>query len=193
MAPCHCVRARRAEPALAYDSFRNEETPRCSLAHHPGQRLSSRAGCCCGRRCGRLGVDVEILYADGDSIQQSQQILKFVQAERESRPDGIILEPVGGTGLPQVARAAVVDGIGWAVMNRELEYVHELRQSYKCSCSGFPQTTWKLAGFRENNWLHCFPKVERSCTFKARRKPTPPSCARKGYRKPSRRKFKSRR
>jgi ABC-type sugar transport system substrate-binding protein len=78
----------------------------------------------------RLGVDVEILYADGDSIQQSQQILKFVQAERESRPDGIILEPVGGTGLPQVARAAVVNGISWAVMNRELEYVHDLRQSH---------------------------------------------------------------
>jgi len=27
----------------------------------------------------RLGVDVEIVYADADSIQQSQQILKFVQ------------------------------------------------------------------------------------------------------------------
>jgi ABC-type sugar transport system substrate-binding protein len=69
---------------------------------------------------GRLGVDVEILYADGDSIQQSQQILKFVQTERESRPDGIILEPVGGTGLPQVARAAVVAGIGWVVLNRDV-------------------------------------------------------------------------
>ena len=79
----------------------------------------------------RLGVDVEILYADGDSIQQSQQILKFVQAERELRPTGIILEPVGGTGLPQVARAAVAAGIGWGVLNRDLEYVHQLRQSFK--------------------------------------------------------------
>ncbi len=80
---------------------------------------------------GRLGVDVEILYADGDSIQQSQQILKFVQSERESRPDGIILEPVGGTGLPQVARAAVVAGIGWVLLNRDMDYIRPLRQSFK--------------------------------------------------------------
>ena len=44
----------------------------------------------------RLGVDVEIVYADADSIQQSQQILKFVQDVPEARPDGIIFEPVGG-------------------------------------------------------------------------------------------------
>ena len=85
---------------------------------------------------GRLGVDVEILYADGDSIQQSQQILKFVQADRESRPDGIVLEPVGGTGLPQVARAAVVAGIGWVVLNREVDYIKELRQSFKVPVFG---------------------------------------------------------
>ena len=84
----------------------------------------------------RLGVEVEILYADGDSIQQSQQILKFVQAESEARPDGIILEPVGGTGLPQVARAAVAAGIGWAVMNREVDYVRQLRQSFKVPVFG---------------------------------------------------------
>ena len=90
----------------------------------------------------RLGIDVEVLYADGDAIQQSQQILKFVQAEPESRPDGIILEPAGGTGLPQVARAAAVNGISWAVMNRELEYVRELRRSQQrvhvCGFHGQP-------------------------------------------------------
>lgn len=85
---------------------------------------------------GRLGVEVEILYADGDSIQQSQQILKFVQGDRESRPDGIILEPVGGTALPQVARAAVVAGIGWVVLNREVAYVQQLRQSFKVPVFG---------------------------------------------------------
>jgi len=55
----------------------------------------------------KLGVDVEILYADSDSIQQSQQILKFVQADPGARPDAVILEPIGGPALPQVARAAV--------------------------------------------------------------------------------------
>ena len=83
----------------------------------------------------RLGVDLQVLYADNDSILQSQQILKYVQGEPEVRPDGIILEPVGGTGLPQVARAAAQAGIAWAVLNRELAYVGELRKS--CSAPVF--------------------------------------------------------
>lgn len=82
-----------------------------------------------------LGVGVQILYADNDSILQSQQILKFIQGNPELRPDGIILEPVGGTGLPQVAKAAVDAGIAWIVLNREVGYVRQLRQS--CSAPVF--------------------------------------------------------
>jgi ribose transport system substrate-binding protein len=82
-----------------------------------------------------LGVEVQVIYADNDSIQQSQQILKFIQCEPELRPDGIILEPVGGTGLPQVAKAAVDAGIAWVVLNREVDYVRQLRQS--CSAPLF--------------------------------------------------------
>jgi ribose transport system substrate-binding protein len=77
----------------------------------------------------KLGVGVQVIYADNDSILQSQQILEFVQGEAQLRPDGIILEPVGGTGLPQVARAAVQAGIAWVILNREVGYVGELRQS----------------------------------------------------------------
>jgi ribose transport system substrate-binding protein len=77
----------------------------------------------------RLGVDLEILYADNDAITQSTQILKAVQAASELRPDAIVFEPVGRTSLPQVARAAVGAGIGWAVLNREAEYLTELRKS----------------------------------------------------------------
>jgi ribose transport system substrate-binding protein len=79
----------------------------------------------------RLGIDVEILYADADSIQQSQQILKYVQAAPEARPDGIIFEPVSGLALPQVGRAAVAAGISWVVLNREVEYVKQLRSAFK--------------------------------------------------------------
>lgn len=79
----------------------------------------------------RLGVNLEIVYADNDSIQQSQQILKFIQTDPDSLPAGIILEPVGGTALPQVARAAAAAGIGWAVLNRSLEYVSVLRSTYR--------------------------------------------------------------
>lgn len=79
----------------------------------------------------RLGVDVQVLFAENDTILQSQQILKIVQSSSDTLPDGILLEPVGGTGLPQVARAAAAAGIGWVVLNREVEYISELRKSYK--------------------------------------------------------------
>jgi ribose transport system substrate-binding protein len=77
----------------------------------------------------RLGASVEIVYADSDSILQSQQILKYVQSDEQSRPNAIILEPVGGTGLPQVARAAVEAGIAWVVLNRDFAYIRQLRES----------------------------------------------------------------
>ncbi len=61
----------------------------------------------------RLGVDVQLLYADNDAIMQSQQLLKIIQSNSDSHPDGIIFEPVGGTAMPQVAKAAAAAGIGW--------------------------------------------------------------------------------
>ena len=79
----------------------------------------------------RLGVDVELLYAENDSVLQSQQLLKAIQSNPELRPAGIIFEPVGATAMPQVARAAAGAGIGWVVLNRDVEYLSELRQSFK--------------------------------------------------------------
>src|SRR5205807_4739212 len=79
----------------------------------------------------RLGADVQIVHADNDSITQSQQLLKVIQSNTEAHPDGIIFEPVGGTAMPQVARAAAAAGIAWVVLNREVEYISELRSAYK--------------------------------------------------------------
>lgn len=42
-----------------------------------------------------------------------------------------MFEPVGGTALPQVARAAATSGVGWVVMNAEANYISELRQTCK--------------------------------------------------------------
>ena len=79
----------------------------------------------------RLGLDIELLYAENDAVLQSQQLLKAIQASPESRPSGIIFEPVGGTAMPQVARAAAAAGIGWVVLNREVEYLSDLRANFK--------------------------------------------------------------
>jgi ribose transport system substrate-binding protein len=77
----------------------------------------------------KLGVTAEIIYADNDAINQSTQILRAIQAAPEDRPSAIVFEPVGGTALPQVARAAAAAGIGWAVLNRDANYIEELRKS----------------------------------------------------------------
>ncbi len=79
----------------------------------------------------RLGVQLRTMDAGNDAIDQSQQLLKIIQSHADSHPDGIIFEPVGGTALPQVARAAAIAGIGWVVLNREVEYVAELRKAYR--------------------------------------------------------------
>jgi ribose transport system substrate-binding protein len=79
----------------------------------------------------KLGAQLSIVYADNDAINQSTQILRAIQAAPDDRPDAIIFEPVGGTALPQVARAATSSGISWAVLNRDATYIRELRQSSK--------------------------------------------------------------
>jgi ribose transport system substrate-binding protein len=75
----------------------------------------------------RLNVSAQVIYAGNDAITQSTQLLQAIQANPQERPDAILFEPVGATALPQVARAAVTVGIGWAVLNREASYVSELR------------------------------------------------------------------
>src|SRR5712664_1764002 len=77
----------------------------------------------------KLGVEIQIVYADNDAITQSTQILKVIQADQSQRPDAVVFEPVGGTALPQVARAAASAGLGWAVLNRDASYIPELRGS----------------------------------------------------------------
>lgn len=77
----------------------------------------------------KTGVEAQIVHAQNDAISQSTQILKAVQSPKELRPDAIIFEPVGGTALPQVARAAVSAGIGWVVLNRDATYIDELRKT----------------------------------------------------------------
>jgi ribose transport system substrate-binding protein len=74
----------------------------------------------------RLGVKISIVYAGNDAVNQSQQLVKIIQ-DRAQRPDAILVEPVG-TPMPQVAKAAVSAGIAWGILNREAEYISELRR-----------------------------------------------------------------
>jgi len=83
----------------------------------------------------RLDVGVKIVHANNDAVAQSQQLLHYVQ-ESVARPDAIMFEPAGGTAFPQVARAAAAAGIGWVVLNHEVDYVLELRRTFKVPVFG---------------------------------------------------------
>jgi ABC-type sugar transport system substrate-binding protein len=75
----------------------------------------------------RLGIGLRVLYADGDAIVQTRQLLGAIHAAPPERPDAIIVEPVG-TGMLAVASAAADAGIGWIVVNREADYLIPLRE-----------------------------------------------------------------
>jgi ABC-type sugar transport system substrate-binding protein len=77
----------------------------------------------------KLGIDAEIVFADNDAVNQSTQLLQAIQRQIESRPDAIVVEPVGSTSMPQVARAASSAGIGWAVLNKRPDYMSDLRHT----------------------------------------------------------------
>lgn len=75
----------------------------------------------------RLGVNIQVIYADNDAILQTQQLIRIIQ-DPIQRPSAILVEPVG-TGMPQVAKAAVGTGIGWGIINSAPDYIAELRRS----------------------------------------------------------------
>src|SRR3974390_3647028 len=73
----------------------------------------------------KLGANVQIVYSGNDAVQQTQQILSFIQ-DPAKRPDAILAEPVG-TGMAQIAGAAVNAGIAWAIINSDVDYIPRLR------------------------------------------------------------------
>lgn len=74
----------------------------------------------------KLGASVQIIYSGNDAVQQTQHLLRFIQ-DPSKRPDAILAEPVG-TGMPQIAKAAVAAGIAWAIINSDVDYIAELRR-----------------------------------------------------------------
>jgi ABC-type sugar transport system substrate-binding protein len=78
------------------------------------------------RTAAKLGLTVEIVYAGGDAITQSQQLLEAIQTKPEKRPQAIILSPAG-TALQQVAIAAAKTNIGWVVLSLDADYIASLR------------------------------------------------------------------
>jgi ABC-type sugar transport system substrate-binding protein len=79
----------------------------------------------------QLGVEVQVVHADNDAVKQSQQILDVIQSKTHPLPDAILFEPLTSTGLGRAAEAAVAAGVGWVILNADVDYVERLRAHTK--------------------------------------------------------------
>jgi ribose transport system substrate-binding protein len=84
------------------------------------------------------GIDLQIIQTEHDAVVQGQEVLNLLYRPAGTRPDGILFEPVG-TPLERAAKMAASSGVGWVVLNREVDYLKELRR--QCSAPLFSVTT----------------------------------------------------
>jgi ribose transport system substrate-binding protein len=106
----------------------------------------------------RLGVDADIVYANNDSVNQSQQLLQAIQSSPAERHDAIIFEPVGGTAFPIVARAAAEAGIGWVVLNRDVDYIAEIRKAHNVPVFGITSNHEEIGRIQGRQFAALLPK-----------------------------------
>jgi ribose transport system substrate-binding protein len=78
----------------------------------------------------RLGLEVDVVFADGHAVVQIQQLFKHVHAPEAERPVAIVVEAATAEGLARVAKNAVAAGLGWILVNTRVTYVDELRAAH---------------------------------------------------------------
>lgn len=75
----------------------------------------------------RLGIEVEVVFADNNAILQIHQLYRYVHAPEAERPAAIVVEAVSREGMERLARNAVRAGISWVVQQWGTEYLDALR------------------------------------------------------------------
>ena len=78
----------------------------------------------------RLGVEVEVLFAEDNAVKQIQQLFRFVHAPEGERPSAFLVHTRVADGLERVARSAARAGVGWILLNRTAPYLETLRSEH---------------------------------------------------------------
>jgi len=78
----------------------------------------------------RLGVEIEVLFAEDNAVKQIQQIFRHVHAPEEERPTALLVHTRAPDGLERVARNAARAGLGWLLLNRTAPYLEGLRAEH---------------------------------------------------------------
>ena len=76
----------------------------------------------------RNGFDLEIVFAKNNSRLQIEQLYHYIHLS--SKPVALVVQTVAGDGLPQVARAAATAGLGWVLLNRDVDYIDALQREH---------------------------------------------------------------
>jgi len=106
----------------------------------------------------RLGIQLQVIHTEHDAIQQSQIVLDLIQSKPETRPNGIMFEPVG-TPLAQAAKAAAAAGIGWVVLNRQvIDYMPSLRQQFRTPAFSVTTSHLDVGRIQGEQIAHLMPK-----------------------------------
>jgi ABC-type sugar transport system substrate-binding protein len=78
----------------------------------------------------RLGLELEVHFAQGHAVVQIQQLFKHIHAPEESRPLALVVEPAASEGFERVARNAAKAGVGWMLINTSAAYLDALRSEH---------------------------------------------------------------
>jgi ribose transport system substrate-binding protein len=78
----------------------------------------------------RLGLELEVHFAQGHAVVQIQQLFKHIHAPEAERPLALVVEPAASEGLERVARNAVKAGVGWVLINTNVPYLDGLRSAH---------------------------------------------------------------
>lgn len=78
----------------------------------------------------REGVELEVLFADNNPVQQIQQLFRAVSRPAETRPAAMVVQSVAVTGVEGAARAAAQAGIGWVLLSERVPYLEVLRREF---------------------------------------------------------------
>jgi ABC-type sugar transport system substrate-binding protein len=79
---------------------------------------------------GRLGVEIEVLYAEDNAVLQIQQLFRCLHAPEVERPAALLVHTRVPDGLERVARNAAQAGVGWVLLNRTAPYIETLRREH---------------------------------------------------------------
>jgi ribose transport system substrate-binding protein len=78
----------------------------------------------------RLGLDVEVVFSEGNAVLQIQQLFAALRAPASEKPVVLVVSTQAPDGLERVARNAVQSGVGWILLNRQATYIDRLRQDH---------------------------------------------------------------